>query len=945
VIILKGSFAMFSILKTSIITILSMLLLGADLHAMSPLVLKETLFAQSSTVGHSQAFVDKSASLSAEDVYREHWNTFEDVESSAKVLENGALWIKLEITNQSQQEIVAYMQYLKALAGSIELYQIEGNKPKLVDRTGYLYPWNDRQVKARLPTFRLTVNPGEHVFLMRAFHPNGGGVPAPRSLILFNQDEFIESMRNDTILSSIIQGIIAFALVYNFFVFLTLRHKHYLNYIFSMFFLYLAATIGNAADINSYIFKDRPLFTTYIYASMGIGILGPYFFTVYTVEFLKTWIYAPTLHRWLKIFQVFLLSLIAVYFIEVLFFKSIFITMVGLVCASIPLSIVFTMVGIQGVRRGYRPSWYYLVAYAALTVGNTVNILQQTGAWEYNYLHEWYVSVSICVQSSLLSLGLGDRVKFESEEASTKIQSLNDELKVHIEKLDELVAEKTNKIRYIMDHINIGILKINNDGQIDADHSKACEKIFDKQDLEKLKMQDLIWEERDLNSEKAQLLNAAIVGSMGENEISFEANAHCYPLELEYRGRQLELEWAAIVENSLICGYLVSIKDVTYIKNLERERHENLEEVKSLMNMTRFKKERVYEYIISELKMVDASLLITHDDAGLDEKTKVSNLAIILRNLHTIKGNARTYGLDEGSNLIHECESAIIGLKSYNEKMKCAIQGMKGIESILRRQLSIIEKYFPSIKKDIMDTDDRVAGYINAMEKINYLYPAAAVANYVPCLPDIAAYLRQNNGATFDDILEPIKNDIPRLCEKLHKPEPKILVHSHGIFIRKVHVSSLRSVLNHLMRNSLDHGLETASESKQVGEASLPIIEINLQYGDEYYVLRYSDNGRGLDLEKVVDKAREMGLDESHSILEAMRNIFVSRLSTKDKVSDISGRGIGLDAVRDVVNTLNGHIDIRLFQENVDENAPVSAGMGKLLAFEFVMLLPREIFL
>lgn len=936
---------MFSILKASIIAILSMLFLEADLQAMSPLVLTEMHFAQSSTVGHSQAFLDKSASLSAEDVYREHWSAFEDVKSSAKVHEEGALWLKLEIANQSQQEIVAYMQYLKALAGSIELYQIEDNKPQLVDRTGYLYPWNDRQVKARLPTFRMTVNPGVQVFLIRAFHPNGGGVPAPRSLLLTNQDEFIELLRNDTILSSLIQGIIAFALVYNFFVFLTLRHKHYLYYIFSMLSLYLAATLGNAADFNSYFFKDRPSFSTYIYASMGVGILGPYFFTVYTVEFLKTWIYAPTLHRWLKMFEVFLLSLIAVYAVEVMFFDSIFITMVGLVCASIPLSIVFTMVGIQGVRRGYRPSWYYLVAYASLTVGNTINILQQAGAWEYSSIHEWYVSMSICVQTALLSLGLGDRVKFEAEEASTKIQSLNDELKVHIEKLDELVAEKTNKIRYIMDHINIGILKINEDVRIDADYSKACEKIFGKQDLETFTIQELIWEERERNSEKAQLLNAAIAGSMNESEISFDANAHCYPLELEYHGRQLELEWAAIVEDDLICGYLVSVKDVTYIKNLERERHQNLEEVKFLMNITRFKKERVYEYIISELKMVDASLLISHDDAGLDEKTKVSNLAIILRNLHTMKGNARTYGLDEGSNLIHECESAIIELESYNEKMQCAMQGIKGIESILRRQLSIIEKYFPSIKKDITDTDDKVAGYINAMERINSLYPAAAVANYVPCLPDIAAYLRQNNGATFDDVLEPIKNDIPRLCEKLHKPEPQILVHSHGIFVRKVHVSSLRSVLNHLMRNSLDHGLKSASESGQEGKTSLPAIEINLQFGDEYYILRYRDNGRGLDLEKVVNKAREMGLDESHSVLEAMRNIFVSRLSTKDKVSDISGRGIGLDAVRDVVNSLNGHIDIRLFEEDIDENAPVSAGMGRPLAFEFVMLLPREIFL
>ncbi len=931
--------------KISYLALLPMIFFGLELEAMTPLELPEILFTESSTVGHSQAFLDESMKLNAEDVYRQHWNAFTDVDSSKKVVESGALWLKIAIDNTSQHEIVVYLRYLKALSGSLDLYQIQDSGPKFIDKTGFLYPWNERTVKDRRPTFRLVLNPGAHLFLVRAYHPNGGGVPAPRSLLLINQVEFIESVRNDAILGSFIQGIVAFALIYNFFIFMTLRNKHYVFYICSMLFLYLAASLGNSGDVNSYFFRDRPTFSMYISLSMVCGILGTYFFSTYTVEFLKTIIYAPIVHRVLKAFQYFLLFLLVTVSIEIYFFNSILWSMIGLVAASMPLSIVFSLAGIQGVRRNYRPAWYYLVAYASLTISSTVNVIQQSGSWEYNSNFEWVVSIGMCVQTCLLSLGLGDRVKFEAEEASKRIQGLNDELKVHIEHLDDLVAEKTNKIRYIMDHINIGIFKINKNNMIDTDYSKACEKIFAKQDLAKLSVRDLIWDERAIHSEKAQLLDTAIAGCLGEVEINFDVNLQCYPLEMDYQGKQLELEWAAIIENGIVNGYLVSIKDVSYIKKLEKESQENLQEAKSLINITRFKRERVSEYISSELEMIEASRRLSLELKQLDEKTKSSNLAIILRNLHTMKGNARTYGMDEGSALIHTSESEIAGLHSYEEKMEQALVGIQGIEDILRRHLSVIDKYFPSTKKDEQDVEDKVVRYIDVVEKIGSLYPAKEVASYLPTLPDIAAFLRQNNAATFQEILEPIHDDLPRLCEKLHKSEPEILVNSRGLFVRKAYVSKLRSIFNHLVRNSLDHGFESAQERAQRGKTLPGSIVIDLHLGGQYHMLSYHDDGRGLDLSVIIDKSREMGFNDKHTVIEAARNVFEPRFSTKDEVSEISGRGIGLDAVKDTINALNGRIDIHLLDAMVKEDAPMNVAMGKSLDFEFTIYLPRELFL
>lgn len=118
----------------------------------------------------------------------------------------------------------------------------------------------------------------------------------------------------------------------------------------------------------------------------------------------------------------------------------------------------------------------------------------------------------------------------------------------------------------------------------------------------------------------------------------------------------------------------------------------------------------------------------------------------------------------------------------------------------------------------------------------------------------------------------------------------------------------------HLIRNSLDHGLETPEERVAAGKPETGEVLLNAFHQGGSIVIEISDDGRGLNAEKIFDKAVERGLvgpDESLSDAEIHELIFKPGFSTADAVSDISGRGVGMDVVRRNIQELNGSVEVQ----------------------------------
>lgn len=127
-------------------------------------------------------------------------------------------------------------------------------------------------------------------------------------------------------------------------------------------------------------------------------------------------------------------------------------------------------------------------------------------------------------------------------------------------------------------------------------------------------------------------------------------------------------------------------------------------------------------------------------------------------------------------------------------------------------------------------------------------------------------------------------------------------------------VDELGDPLMHMIRNGVDHGIETPEERAKTGKPPVAKIQLKAYHQSGHIIVEVSDDGRGLRREKIIAKARERGLiqgDGSNlSDKEVFNLIFEPGFSTAEKVTDLSGRGVGMDVVRKQVQKLRGRVDI-----------------------------------
>jgi two-component system chemotaxis sensor kinase CheA len=126
-------------------------------------------------------------------------------------------------------------------------------------------------------------------------------------------------------------------------------------------------------------------------------------------------------------------------------------------------------------------------------------------------------------------------------------------------------------------------------------------------------------------------------------------------------------------------------------------------------------------------------------------------------------------------------------------------------------------------------------------------------------------------------------------------------------------VEELADPLMHMVRNAIDHGLEPPEERRAAGKDPIGRIRLRACHQAGHIVIEIADDGRGLIREKILDKARRTGLIENGAGLsdsEVFNFIFHAGFSTAARVTDISGRGVGMDVVRKQIQKLRGRVEI-----------------------------------
>jgi two-component system chemotaxis sensor kinase CheA len=139
-------------------------------------------------------------------------------------------------------------------------------------------------------------------------------------------------------------------------------------------------------------------------------------------------------------------------------------------------------------------------------------------------------------------------------------------------------------------------------------------------------------------------------------------------------------------------------------------------------------------------------------------------------------------------------------------------------------------------------------------------------------------------------------------------------MHGENTEVDKTVIEQLSDPLTHLIRNSLDHGIESPDQRVARGKPAEGVINLSAEHRSGRIIIEVADDGKGIDRKRVLEKAIEKGLVERNAQLsdeQIDQLIFAPGFSTADKVSDVSGRGVGMDVVRKNIQDVGGRVVVQ----------------------------------
>lgn len=246
------------------------------------------------------------------------------------------------------------------------------------------------------------------------------------------------------------------------------------------------------------------------------------------------------------------------------------------------------------------------------------------------------------------------------------------------------------------------------------------------------------------------------------------------------------------------------------------------------------------------------------------------------------------------------------GQKSEAETKRATSVDDENIRIATRKLDGLLNLIGELVVNQSMVTNHRVQGTIASDSSLATL---AYIEKIIHEIQDVSMSFRM---VAAKPLFQKMKRALRDISILQNKPVDLICEGEH-VELDKTILDKISDPLTHLIRNAIDHGIESREDRIKAGKAPEARVALRLNQQDDQIQIVVEDDGRGIDKSKVLKKAIEKGLIAPQAELsdqEAYSLIFQSGFSTKEQVSDISGRGVGLDVVQQTVEDLKGSIHI-----------------------------------
>lgn len=506
----------------------------------------------------------------------------------------------------------------------------------------------------------------------------------------------------------------------------------------------------------------------------------------------------------------------------------------------------------------------------------------------------------------------------------------------YTEHLEELVAEKMRQVRDILDNVEQGLFAVDFDGALRPEHSRSAPRILGVPELGDIG--------RALHlspARRADFVSWLDLVRRRHATMRWEKLTRLAPVQdLEIAGPEGQVRFVRLRYQRMygkdrqVERIMVLAQDETENRRVERimaeekERHEN--EVKTIMGLVNNLPEVIRDFMRDSRRRIDdledRCRSLVDRAAAVRERhphppgfaPSAEEIARLFRDFHTIKGNAGTYGFERLARLAHQGEDL---LEDLMQPVPARVD--LTLVAILDKLEEMDNAY-----EEILATERRLSGggegeaFVQIPErKVEHIRRlASALRSAARSMVDSEAVeplveaCERIRDVPLPRLADKYRGMVQRLADRLGKRIRLDVAPGH-LEVGLAFLSPLDEALVHLFRNAVDHGIELPAARVAAGKAETGAIHLEVQVDEERIVVTVSDDGSGIDADAVAAKAVEQGV-VSASQVEAMdarekiQLVFESGLSTSLSVTEVSGRGVGMSAVRDCIEALGGSISV-----------------------------------
>ncbi|MGE0171985.1 MAG: ATP-binding protein [Oligoflexales bacterium] len=384
-----------------------------------------------------------------------------------------------------------------------------------------------------------------------------------------------------------------------------------------------------------------------------------------------------------------------------------------------------------------------------------------------------------------------------------------------------------------------------------------------------------------------------------------------------------QIRFFPIYKSQVIEKIIVDIEDITELMGAKENANRKKSEMEKIYAMLQIP-DSIFNLFMQETVSLFEGL--KEDMAKLKSKRDNDGGAVIgrmFRSVHTIKANARLFRLATFETAAHNVETYLARIK---DRKGATDQDL--MVNLVSRLMEVNEEIysFKTLRREVLGKND-VKNDFNNKYKVQWVRSL---------LQQFSLAIRE---ATFNDReFESIKWQVDRALSSFEKTslleyinrydglieeladrmQKKIAPIKHTIeyqYFDAFTISRINDILVHCIRNSIDHGIGTPDERKTTGKTEEGLITLETKEIFGEIIIRISDNGRGIDIDKVCEKGLSQGIitPEQAATMTADEKaelVFSPGFTTKSAVTDVSGRGVGMDVVRVMAKELGGDAKI-----------------------------------